>query len=134
MILVIYLHRGLDINKKSATKINSKFYNSQLYIKYFSISFYNLAQMCTTYNLDLYFAYIVHIKQSFPTIFFSNTSITKCKYCILQGSANTKIWPFFNVFSQKFEIFILSCCSIAGKNFEKKCNLGKPHTLYNQKG
>ena len=86
--------------------------------------------MCTTYNLDLYFAYIVHIKQSFPTIFFfqirqsQNVNIASFKGQLIQKFGH------FSMFSVK-NLRYLSCLVAAQQaKILKKSAIQGNHTHF----
>ena len=129
MILGIYSHRGLEINKK---KVQQKSIPSFTIIyQRFWYFLYNLAQMCTNYNLDLYSASIVHIKQSFLTIFFfqicqsQNVNIASFKGQLIQ-----KFGHFTIFFCQNFEILISCLLAAQQAKILKKSAIQGNHTHF----
>ena len=89
MILGIYLHRGLEINKKKCNK--NQFQVFTIAYQRFWYFLYNLAQMCTNYNLDLYFAY--------------QTIISNYLFLQICQSQNVNIASFKGQLIQKFGHF-----------------------------
>ena len=91
MILGIYLHRGLEINKKKCNKNQFQVLQFTIIYQRFWYFLYNLAQMCTNYNLDLYFAY--------------QTIISNYLFLQICQSQNVNIASFKGQLIQKFGHF-----------------------------